>query len=134
MFVGILRCSFQIVGAQSLKDRRRVVKSFKERVIAKFRVSAAEVGSLDNPRYATVAVVMVSNEAKHCDEVLADVAAVAANLPDAILHDRALEIVPFGEGGTGVRGGIEDLLVRPSGSQSLDPTESNLESRPDDDD
>jgi uncharacterized protein YlxP (DUF503 family) len=130
VFVGVLRLSFQIVGAQSLKDRRRVVKSFKERVIAKFRVSAAEVGSLDDPRYATVAVVMVSNEAKHCDEVLADVAAVASNLPDAILHDRAFEIVPFGEGGGGVRGGIEAELMRPSGSTSL----ASLESRPDDDD
>jgi len=111
VFVGVLKLSFQIVGAQSLKDKRRVVKSFKERVIAKFRVAAAEVGSLDNPRFATVAAVVVANEAKHCDEVLADVAAVASNLPDAILCDRALEIIPFGDGGTGVRGGIEETSL-----------------------
>ena len=45
MFVGVLRVSLSIVGSQSLKDKRRVVASFKERVISRFRVSAA--GRLD---------------------------------------------------------------------------------------
>jgi uncharacterized protein YlxP (DUF503 family) len=109
MFVGVLRLCFTIVGATSLKDKRRVVRSFKERVIAKYRVSAAEIGELDNPRYAWIGVAVVSNEAAHCDSVLADIASVASNLPDAILHDRATEIVPFGRAGSEIRGGIEQL-------------------------
>src|SRR5688572_4819767 len=109
MFVGVLRLSFSIVGASSLKDKRRVVRSFKDRVANKFRVSVAEVGELDNPRYAWIGVAVVSNEAAHCDSVLADVAAAAANLPDAILNDRATEMIPFGHGGREVRGGIEQL-------------------------
>ena len=53
---------------------------------------------------------VVSNSSTVCDQVLADVASIASTLPVAILTDRATEIVPFGEGGSGVRGGIEQVL------------------------
>jgi uncharacterized protein len=110
MFVGVLRLRLDIVGARSLKDKRRVVRSLKERVQSRLRVSIAEVGGLDDPRRASLGVAVVSNSAAVCDKVLADVAGMAGTLPDAILTDRATEIVSFGEGGGGVRGGIEQAL------------------------
>lgn len=125
MFVGVMRLALVIPGARSLKDRRRVVLSFKERVQNRFRVSIAEVGALDHPRHATLGVAVVSNDAAVCDSVLADVAGVAGALPDAVLADRATEIVPFGAGGTGVRGGIETMLDLgpPSGHTGEDDDE-----------
>lgn len=110
MFVGVMRLGLMIPGARSLKDKRRVVLSFKERTQARFRVSIAEVGSLDHPRHATLGVAVVSNEAAVCDSVLSDIASAAGTLPDAVLADHATEIVPFGAGGGGVRGGIETVL------------------------
>ena len=110
MFVGVLRLQLQIVGARSLKDKRGVVRSLKERAQARLRVSAAEIGDLDNPRHATLGFAVVSNSAAVCDEVLANVANMASTLPDAILADRATEIITFGDGGRGVRGGIESML------------------------
>ena len=107
MFVGVLRVSLSIVGARSLKDKRSVVRSFKERVQARLKVSIAEVGGLDDPRRATLGIAVVSNDAAVCDHVLADVAAMANTLPDAILTDRATEIVAFGEGGSSIAGGPE---------------------------
>lgn len=112
MFVGVLRLRLEIVGARSLKDKRSVVKSMKERAQARFKVSVAEVGQLDDPRRATIGVAVVSNSSAQCDRVLADVASMAATLPDAVLADRATEILPFGEGGAGVQGGIEQALGR----------------------
>jgi uncharacterized protein YlxP (DUF503 family) len=112
MFVGVLRFSLEIVGARSLKDKRSVVRSLKERVQGRLKVSIAEVGALDDPRRATFGVACVSNSATVCDQVLADVAAMASVLPDAILSDRATEIVPFGTEGRGVQGGIEQALGR----------------------
>ncbi len=99
MFVGVLKLALTIVGARTLKDKRRVVLSFKERVITRFKVSAAEIASLDDPRHAVLGVAVVSNEAAHCDSVLEEVARVASNLPDAMLSDRASEIVSFGDAG-----------------------------------
>jgi uncharacterized protein YlxP (DUF503 family) len=110
MFVGVMRFSLEIVGARSLKDKRSVVRSLKERVQGRLRVSIAEVGMLDDPRRATLGVACVSNEAAVCDRMLADVASMAGTLPDAVLADRATEIIPFGEGGSGVQGGIEQAL------------------------
>lgn len=113
MFVGVLRVTLQIVGARSLKDRRSVVRSFKERAQARLRVSVAEVGALDDPRHATLGVAVVANEAAHCDEVLASVVAMANALSNAVLSDVATEIIALGEGGRGVRGGIERALDPP---------------------
>lgn len=112
MFVGVLRFSLEIVGARSLKDKRSVVRSLKERVQGRLKVSIAEVGALDDPRRATFGVACISNSAAVCDQVLADVAAMASVLPDAVLSDRATEIVSFGVGGSGVQGGIEQALGR----------------------
>lgn len=111
MFVGVLRFSLQIPGARSLKDRRSVVRSLKERVQGRLRVSIAEVGNVEDPRYATLGVAVVSSSSSVCDQVLSSVASMAGTLPDAILTDRATEIVSFGEGGRGVRGGIESALA-----------------------
>lgn len=112
MFVGVLRLRLDIVGARSLKDKRSVVRSLKERAQARLRVSIAEIGVLDDPRRASLGVAVVSNSAVMCDKVLADVAAMAGSLPHAVLTDRATEIVSFGEGGAGVQGGIEQALDR----------------------
>lgn len=89
-----------------MKDKRSVVRSFKERVQSRIKVSIAEVGELDDPRRASFGVACVSNDAGVCDKLLADVAHAAEVLPDAILTDRATEIVSFGEGGSGIRGGL----------------------------
>jgi uncharacterized protein YlxP (DUF503 family) len=115
MFVGVLRFSLQIPGARSLKDRRSVVRSLKERAQGRLKVSIAEVGNVEDPRYATFGVAVVSSSSRVCDQVLASVASMAGSLPDAIMTDRATEIVPFGEGGSGVRGGIEQALDNSDG-------------------
>jgi hypothetical protein len=110
MFVGVLRFSLEIVGARSLKDKRSVVRSLRDRVQSRLKVSIAEVGGLDHPQHATFGVAVVSNSSTVCDQVLSGVASLAGTLPDAILTDRATEIIPFGEGGMGVRGGIEQAM------------------------
>lgn len=111
MFVGVQRLVLQIPGARSLKDRRQVVRSFKDRVQAKLRISIAEVGDLEHPARATLAMAVVSNDAAMCDELLAKAATMASTLANAVLADRATEVVPYGHGGAGIRGGIEHLRL-----------------------
>ena len=110
MFVGVLRLRLDVPGARSLKDKRSVVRSFKERVQGRLKVAVAEVGVLDDPRHATLGVAVVSNSQTLCDQMIASVVSMASTLPDALLADRASEIVSFGEGGRGVVGGIEQTL------------------------
>ena len=112
MFVGVARLVISIPGAQSLKDRRRVVKSLKDRIRAKMPVSIAEVGNLERYQVATLGVAVVSNDAARCSELLDSVARMARGARDAVLADVATEIITLGGGGSGVRGGIEQALGR----------------------
>ena len=85
MFVGVGRLVIQIAGARSLKDRRRVVKSFKDRLRAKLPVSVAEVGDTERLQVATLGVAVVANETERCHEILAAVLSMGRILPDAVL-------------------------------------------------
>ena len=128
MFVGVLRISITIPGARSLKDRRSVVRSFKERAQSRLHVSIAEIGALEHPQRATFGVAVVSGSAVVCEQVLESVASMAGSLPDALLTDRATEIVSFGEGGAGVLGGIEQALDARAASELDDDHDDDEES------
>ena len=102
MFVGVLRLTLHIPGSRSLKERRRVVRSFKDRAQARLRAAVAEVGGLDDHQRAVLGVAVVANEAARVDELLAAAANMASTLRDAVLVERATEIIPFGAEGRGV--------------------------------
>jgi uncharacterized protein len=93
MFVGLLRVSFHLPGARSLKDKRQIVRSFRDRVASRLSVSVAEVEHMDLHQRATFGVAVVSNDAAVCDEVLAAASSMADNVRDAVVLDRATEIM-----------------------------------------
>jgi uncharacterized protein YlxP (DUF503 family) len=97
MFVGVLRITFHIPHARSLKDKRRVVLKFRDRVRSKFDVSIAEVAQQDKLQRAVFGVSVVSSAAAVCDSVLEQVARVAETQEDAVLTDRETEVVSFGD-------------------------------------
>lgn len=97
MVVGVLRLVFHVPHARSLKDKRRVVQKFRDRVRSRFDVSIAEVAEQDKLQRAVFGVSVVSGDAAVCDSVLEQVAHVAATQQDAVLTDRATELVTIGE-------------------------------------
>jgi uncharacterized protein len=72
MVIGHLSIELHIPGARSLKEKRMVLRSVKER-IKKFNVSVAEVEFNDLWQRAGLSVVMVSNDQRHADRELAAV-------------------------------------------------------------
>jgi uncharacterized protein YlxP (DUF503 family) len=97
MFVGFLRLTFHIPSARSLKDKRRVVQKLRDRVRSRFDVSIAEVGAQDLHQRAVFGVSVVSGDASVCDSVLEQVAHAAELAADAVLTDRATELVTIGD-------------------------------------
>ncbi len=95
--VGVLRLTFHIPHARSLKDKRAVVRRFRDRVRARFDVSIAEVGAQDLHQRAIFGVAVVSSDSSVCDTVLEQVAREASTQRDAVLTDRALELVQMGD-------------------------------------
>jgi len=112
MFVGVARMVLSVPGARSLKDKRQVVRSFRDRVRARLSASIAEVGDLERHQVATLGVSVVARDSAHCSALLSDVRHMAEGLREALLSDLATEIIAFGAGGAGVRGGIEQALTR----------------------
>jgi uncharacterized protein YlxP (DUF503 family) len=62
-----------ILESNSLKDKRRVLKSIKDRIRNAFNVAVAEVDDGDLWQSASIGVVTVSNQVRHANEVLSKV-------------------------------------------------------------
>jgi len=70
MFIGILKLTLYIPESGSLKGKRRVLRSLKDRLKNQFNVSVAEVDHHDLWQKATVAVALVTTDRRHADESL----------------------------------------------------------------
>lgn len=70
MVIGALRLKLVVFESRSLKDKRRVVKSLKERLANRFHVSVAEIGSLDHRQQAELGVALVANEGAFVESAL----------------------------------------------------------------
>jgi len=79
--VGVRSWELSLAGCQSLKDKRRIVKSLKDRLHHQFNVSAAEVDHLDSWQRAALACSVVSTERRHAEEVLASCDRLIAGEP-----------------------------------------------------
>jgi uncharacterized protein YlxP (DUF503 family) len=68
--VGIATWELHVQGCQSLKDKRRVLKSLKDRLHQKFNVSVAETARQDLWQRAELTCAVVSTDRRHAQEVL----------------------------------------------------------------
>lgn len=102
MIVGVLRLTFHIPHARTLKDKRRVVQKIRGRLRSRFDVSVAEVAAQDLHQRAVFGVSVVSGSARVCDSVLEEVARAAQAVGDAVLSDRETELVTIGDDMYGV--------------------------------
>lgn len=70
MVVGAIVWELEVFGCQSLKDKRRVVKSLKDRLQSRFKVSVAETAHQDLWQRAELAACVVAGEHRHVSDVL----------------------------------------------------------------
>ena len=70
MVVGVLRLELHIPMAQSLKDKRSVVKSLKDQARGRFNVAVAEVEANEKWQRAVVGLATVGDDRRIVDESL----------------------------------------------------------------
>jgi uncharacterized protein YlxP (DUF503 family) len=92
MKVGSLRVRLLIRESRSLKDKRQVVRSIKDRLRNSFNVSVAEVDAQDHRQLVVLGFAMVSNEAHHVRTALEQILAALRSHPVAELIDHELEV------------------------------------------
>ena len=93
MFIGILQFELRIAGAESLKDKRRVVRSLKDRLHRAHQVSVAEIGALDTWTVAALGLTVAAGTPARAGQVLDAVLAKLHTLRDAELTHFHREIV-----------------------------------------
>ena len=89
--VGVLTLELRLQNAHSLKEKRHVVKSLKDRLRHKFNVAVAEIDYQDLWQRAAVAAVTVSPDRAHAASVLQSVEDEAAELLGAELVEATVE-------------------------------------------
>ena len=92
MFTGTLRVSYFIPASHSLKERRSVVSSLKERARARFNASVAEVDGEDVWQRATLGVAVVGGEYTRVAEQLDALLRLLESDPRAQVLDVEREI------------------------------------------
>ncbi|MHC4871722.1 MAG: DUF503 domain-containing protein [Planctomycetota bacterium] len=70
MFVGALKAEFTIPGCRSLKEKRKPLRSLKERVKNKFNCSVSEVGFNDKWQRVALGIAVTAGEEKLLREQL----------------------------------------------------------------
>jgi uncharacterized protein len=78
--IGVLTLDIHIEYSHSLKEKRHVVKSLKDRLRERFNVAVAEIDGLDSWQNAVVAAVTVSNDRSRAEQTLQAVEAHAATV------------------------------------------------------
>jgi uncharacterized protein len=80
MPIAFLTLELHIEAAQSLKDRRQVVRSLKDRLRASFNVSVAELDSSSLWNRATIGVVSISDSRDYLDGLMKKVERAAVRI------------------------------------------------------
>jgi uncharacterized protein len=93
MTIGVLQLELNIGDAMSLKDKRRVILSLKDRIAHGHNVSIAEVGALDEHRRSLLALAMVSNDRRYVEGALSKLVDFVRTVPSVVLVDYQIELL-----------------------------------------
>jgi uncharacterized protein YlxP (DUF503 family) len=93
MIVGIMQVELMVHDAMTLKDKRRVIKSIKDRISHEFNVSIAEVDALDRHRQAILGISLVGNDGQFVQQCLDQILNRLRSTRGATLVDYQIDMV-----------------------------------------
>jgi len=93
MPVGLLTLELHIPDAQSLKDKRQVLRSLKDRLRRQFNVAVAELDHHEAWQRSVIGVVTLSNEEKHLQAELQKILDEADKILGSFLINQNFEII-----------------------------------------
>jgi len=93
MVIGSLSIKITIRSSRSLKDKRRIIKSLKDRIRNKFNVSISETSAQDNHKYSEIGVAMVGTDKQYVNSVLSSLINFFRFFPQIELVDYELGFI-----------------------------------------
>ena len=93
MVIGLLEVQISIPESRSLKDKRSVLRSLKDRVLNSMNVSVAETGRQDARQFAELAFVTVSAQKDVIDKRISALTRTLESNPRIVVLDLRTEIL-----------------------------------------
>lgn len=93
LYIGVLQFTLEIPYAETLKDKRNVIKSLKDRLRRSFNVSIAEIEDQDSCTIATLGAVVAGSEIAHLNSTMDHLLNELQEWRDGTLADHQLEII-----------------------------------------
>ena len=88
MLIGILQLELRIGDALNLREKRKVIRSLKDKWHHHHNVSVAEVDYLDTPQHALMGVVLAGSDAQHMESTL-------SKMVESVKKERYAELLDF---------------------------------------
>ena len=85
--IGILSLDIHIPEAQSLKEKRTVIRGLKDRLRNKFNVSIAELDSQDKWQRATLDIAMIGNDRRYLNRCLDNIVSFVEHCGSLVVSD-----------------------------------------------
>ena len=93
MRVGALKIQLEITDSNSLKDKRMVLKSLKERIRNRFNIAISEVDNHDKWQRATLGISSVSREKQFIEMMFNKIIHYIENEGSVLILDTQMEIL-----------------------------------------
>ena len=93
MIVGILWIDVRVGSSNSLKDKRRIIKSLTTRIRRSFNVSISEIDCQDLWQRSQLGVAFLTTEVRFAQSVLSRIVDAVERHRDITLIDSKIEIV-----------------------------------------
>ncbi len=93
MPIGLLTLEIYIPDARSLKDKRQVLRSLKDRLRRQFNIAIAELDHQETWQRALVGVVTISADTRHLEDSLEKVANESERLLGRDLVGSSVEVL-----------------------------------------
>ena len=92
MVVSMLQVVFELVDVTSIKEKRQIVRSIKDKIQRKYRVSIAEVDLQDRLSFCHLGVAHVSNDKKLGESIMAKIESYMEEQIPGRLHDSSIHV------------------------------------------
>lgn len=93
LYIGVLQFTLEIPYAVSLKEKRSVIKSLKDRLRRSFNVSITEFADQEATTYATLGAVVAGSDNKHVNSSMDHLINELRDWRDGSMIDYRLEIL-----------------------------------------
>lgn len=90
MIVSMIQLVFEIPDVDNIKEKRRIMRSVKDKLQRRFRMSAAEVDLLDSLSFGHIGAALVSNSKTFGESVMHKAFEMIENEVPVRIHDMSI--------------------------------------------